>query len=143
MYLYLQPGSDFWKLRRRTMHTHQRSGCVARLTNPNQEAFNRKRIKSVANDLIVGVSNKIDPCLMGLLSDLPMKSRSCNLEIIWQFQWYGRNFIDTQSLGSRSHPSPFLFFPVMKILKEICKLTFLSTEIDAFLLRVIIAQPAN
>lgn len=97
--MYLQRGFDFSEAPSSdNAHTSQRSGCVARLTDSNQEAFNRKRIKSVANDLILGLSNKIDPCLMGLLSDLPMKSRSCSLEIIWRFPWYGRNLIDTQSL---------------------------------------------
>lgn len=89
--MYLQPGFDFSEAPSSDNAHTPASGCVARLTDSNQEAFNRKRIKSVANDLILGVSNKS----MGLLS---MKSRSCSVEIIWRFPWYDRNFIDTQSL---------------------------------------------
>lgn len=77
-------------------------------------------IRSVANDLILGVSNKINPSLMGLLSDLPMNSiilRSCYLKIIQRkvketCAMFGdfHGTVETLLMGSRTPPPLSLFF---------------------------------
>lgn len=93
-----------------------------------QSTENQERSRRLDNRSFTVPSNKIDPCLMEAWSFFPnlainsvlaMRVQCKNIELLNirnlpRFSRYARNFIDTQSLGSR--PSSFA---AIKNLKEL------------------------